>query len=146
MIFEIGKAEALPFEDDTFDVVTAITVLCFVEDAAIALQEMKRVLKPDGRLIIGELGRYSIWAAIRRIKGWFGSTVWKNARFRSPAELKRLAAQAGLVETSVTGAAFYPPANFAARLLGRLDKRIGAWTTLGAAFLALAANKPRQEL
>jgi len=145
MTFEIGQAEALPFEDNTFDVVVSITVLCFIEDAAIALREMKRILKPGGRLVIGELGRYSIWAAIRRIKGWFGSAVWKSARFRSPSELKRLATLAGLVETSVRGAVFYPPIGFAARLLGPIDRRIGACTTMGAAFLALSARKPRQE-
>lgn len=40
----------------------------------------------------------------------------------------------------------HPPIGFAARLLGRFDKKIDAWPTLGAAFLVLAANKPRQEL
>jgi len=145
MNFEVGEAEALPFEDKTFDVVVSITVLCFVEDAKIAVQEMKRVLKPGGRLVIGELGRYSIWAAVRRLKGWLGSEVWKSARFRSPSELNRLAAQAGMIETSVTGAVFYPPEDFFARLLWRFDKKIGTWTTFGAAFLVLAANKPPQD-
>jgi ubiquinone biosynthesis O-methyltransferase len=140
--FEIGKAEALPFESDSFDVVVAITVLCFIEDAAGAMREMARVLKPGGRLIVGELGTWSSWAAVRRIKGWLGAPVWSQARFRSPSELGRLAAEAGLLDVSVKGAVFYPPLGMAARLLGPIDRKIGACTTLGAAFLALAATNP----
>lgn len=65
--FETGRAEALPFADGTFDVVLAVTVLCLVSDARIAAREMARLLAPGGRLVIGELGRYSIWAAERRV-------------------------------------------------------------------------------
>ncbi|MCR5857395.1 class I SAM-dependent methyltransferase [Mesorhizobium sp. J428] len=138
---ELGKAEKLPFEADTFDVVVAVTVLCFVEDTAGALREMIRVLKPGGRLIVGELGKWSTWAAIRRIKAWLGSPVWRRARFRSAVELRSLASGAGLVDVSVKGAVFYPPSGLAARMLGPIDHKIGACTTLGAAFLALAATK-----
>ena len=60
-----GNARSLPFADGTFDVVVAITVLCFVPDAGSAVSEMARVLRPGGRLVIGELGRYSLWAAKR---------------------------------------------------------------------------------
>lgn len=140
--FELAKAEALPFAPHTFDVVVAVTVLCFIDDAAGAVREMTRVLKPGGRLIVGELGRYSSWAAVRRVKGWLDSPTWRRARFRSPSELRRLAADTGLVEVSLKGAIFYPPIGIAARLLAPLDRRIGAWTTTGAAFLALAATTP----
>lgn len=140
--FQVASAEALPFDNDAFDVVLAVTVLCFVADATAAMNEMTRILKPGGRLIIGELGRYSSWAALRRLKGWFGSSIWSVARFRTPAELTRLANAAGLAEVSVTGGVFYPPLGLAARLLGPIDRKIGAWTTLGAAFLALSARKP----
>lgn len=144
--FRLAKAEALPFEDDTFDVVLAVTVLCFVEDTVIAMTEMTRVLRPGGKLVLGELGRHSSWAAVRRIKGWLGSPVWRSARFRAPSELTRLATQAGLVEVSITGAIFYPPFGMAARLFAPIDRRIGAWTTLGAAFLVLVAIKPPRSL
>lgn len=142
--FEIARAEVLPFETDTFDVAVAIAVLCFVEDAQRALDEMARVLKPGGRLIVGELGRYNTWAFVRRIKGWLGNAVWRSAHFRSPSELRRLAIRAGLVEASVTGAVFYPPIGFAARVFGPIDRWLGGITKLGAAFLALAARKPEK--
>lgn len=89
--FEIARAEDLPFGAESFDVVVAITVLCFIENPAKALREMTRILKPGGRLIVGELGRYSSWAALRRIKGWFGSPVWRHAHFHSASDLRRFA-------------------------------------------------------
>jgi len=46
-------AEALPFEDASFDFVLMVTVLCFLADPFQALCEATRVLKPRGRLIIG---------------------------------------------------------------------------------------------
>ena len=46
-------AEALPFEDASFDFVLMVTVLCFLADPFQALREATRVLKPRGRLIIG---------------------------------------------------------------------------------------------
>ena len=75
-----GQAERLPFNDAAFDFVVAVTVLCFVRDAERAIAEMARVLKPGGRLVIGELGRWSLWAAHRRIRGWLGGWLSNNAK------------------------------------------------------------------
>jgi len=140
--FDIARAEALPFETASFDVVIAVTVLCFVEDATTAVDEMVRVLKPGGRLIVGELGRYNTWAALRRIKGGLGSPVWRAARFRSAAGLKQLAQEASLTDISVVGAIYYPPLGAAARLMAPIDPWLGRWTTAGAAFLVLVATNP----
>ena len=46
-------AEELPFEDESFDFVLMVTVLCFLADPLRALGEATRVLKLRGRLIIG---------------------------------------------------------------------------------------------
>ena len=67
-----GRAEALPFADETFDYVVAVTVLCFIPQADKAIAEMARVLRPGGRLVIGELGKWNLWATFRRIRGWLG--------------------------------------------------------------------------
>jgi SAM-dependent methyltransferase len=78
--FQVATAEKLPYPAGQFDIVTAITILCFVEDAAPVFREMTRVLRPGGRLIIGELGRWSFWAAKRRIRAWLGSRLWRRRR------------------------------------------------------------------
>ena len=45
-----GSAEALPFRDDVFDTVVSSLVFCTVPEPARGLAEVKRVLRPDGRL------------------------------------------------------------------------------------------------
>jgi ubiquinone/menaquinone biosynthesis C-methylase UbiE len=49
-----APAEALPFEDASFDTVVAIAVLCTVEDPGRALREIRRVLRPGGRFLFNE--------------------------------------------------------------------------------------------
>lgn len=49
-VAELGSP--LPFPDDTFDDVTASLVLHYLENWAAALAELRRVLKPGGRLIV----------------------------------------------------------------------------------------------
>lgn len=134
-----GRVERLPFPNASFDVVVSVTVLCFVSDAAGAVREMVRVLRPGGRLVLGELGRWSLWALIRRVRGWLGSLTWRAARFRTAADLRALAEKAALRVTDVRGAVYYPPVGAFARVLAPLDPWFGSRTTLGAAFVALTA-------
>jgi ubiquinone/menaquinone biosynthesis C-methylase UbiE len=71
-----GDATALPYEDASIDAVVLTAVLGEIPDTAAALREIRRVLKPDGRLVVGEL---------------FG-----DPHFTTLASLKRQAADAGL--------------------------------------------------
>jgi ubiquinone/menaquinone biosynthesis C-methylase UbiE len=135
-----GRIERLPFADASFDVVAAVSVLCFVDDASAALREMAPVLRPGGRLVLGELGRWSLWARIRRLRGWLGAATWKIARFRTAGELP-LAEQAGLRVAAIRGAVFYPPVGLCTRFSARVDPWLGRHTTMGAAFIAPAASK-----
>lgn len=139
--FVEGRAERLDFPDDAFDLVVASTVLCFVPDAAGTLRELARVVHPGGRLVLGELGRWSLWALVRQVRGWLGAPTWRTARFRTASELRALVEAAGCSVDAVRGAVFYPPVATLARLLAPRDGRLGRRTTLGAAFIALGARK-----
>jgi SAM-dependent methyltransferase len=57
-VAELGSP--LPFPDDTFDDVTASLVLHYLEDWGPALAELRRVLKPGGRLIVSVDHPYAI--------------------------------------------------------------------------------------
>jgi ubiquinone/menaquinone biosynthesis C-methylase UbiE len=50
-----SDAAALPYEDAAFDAAFLVTVLGEIPDQDAALRELARVLKPAGRLVIGEL-------------------------------------------------------------------------------------------
>jgi ubiquinone/menaquinone biosynthesis C-methylase UbiE len=51
------SAEAIPLPDASFDTVLITYTLCTIPDALAALKEMRRVLKPTGRLLYCEHGR-----------------------------------------------------------------------------------------
>jgi ubiquinone/menaquinone biosynthesis C-methylase UbiE len=55
--FASGIAEALPFENSSFDSVVTTFTLCSVQDPTAALSEVRRVLRPGGRLIFLEHGK-----------------------------------------------------------------------------------------
>jgi len=51
-----ANAEAIPFAASTFDSVVLAWSLCSTRDAASALAEIRRVLRPDGQLLFAEHG------------------------------------------------------------------------------------------
>jgi len=53
--FLVGDAAALPFEDDSFDVVVCECALCILSPMAGVLAEMRRVLVPGGRLAVSDV-------------------------------------------------------------------------------------------
>ena len=78
-------AEQLPFPDDYFDRVAVSFGLRNMTNKETALSEMKRVLKPGGKLLVLEFSR--VWKPLRKlydvysfsILPWLGENIAKNA-------------------------------------------------------------------
>ncbi|MFD3458904.1 class I SAM-dependent methyltransferase [Nocardia fluminea] len=68
-----GDCAALPFPDETFDVVVAVWVLLHVDDVDVCVREIGRVLRPTGVLLLHPL--WSSGARLRRIARIPGVTV-----------------------------------------------------------------------
>jgi SAM-dependent methyltransferase len=54
-----GTAEALPFPDGSFEYALVVTTICFVDSPELMIAEAHRVLRPDGKLVIGLIDRES---------------------------------------------------------------------------------------
>jgi ubiquinone/menaquinone biosynthesis C-methylase UbiE len=138
-----GTAEDLPFADDSFDLLTAVLMLEFISSPGEVLSEMLRVLRPGGRLVIGVLGKYSLWAAARRLKSLFAPSIWRRATFFSARELAGLLTAAGAHSFKWKSAIYFPPVD-SSWLLDRFEalEGIGQKAFLGlGAFLAVRAEK-----
>jgi len=70
-----GMAGALPAADASYDAAVVSFVLCTVPDEAAALAEIRRVLRPGGRLCFLEHVRADS-AGIRRVQRMLDATIW----------------------------------------------------------------------
>jgi len=114
-----GRAEALPFDDASFDAVVSQFGLMFFDDRDAAIREMVRVLRPSGYLAI------AVWDSLANTPGYaamvdllqrlFGDEVANGIRapyiLGDTGELRALCAEAGLPRVSITthpGTARFP--------------------------------------
>jgi SAM-dependent methyltransferase len=76
-----GDASAIPFENETFDIVFCNFGLMFFPDRVAALKEMRRVLKTDGRLAL------AVWGSIAKCPGQMAMKESWGRHFPEEAEL-----------------------------------------------------------
>ena len=121
--FLVGEAECLPFDDATFDVVSALGLLPWVDAPALALAEIARVLRPGGRAVVTADNR---WGLIRLFDPWRNPFVQRSrkgkngrrARMHTRAEVRHMLAATAL-DTESWGTLGYAPITFHFRpLLG----------------------------
>ncbi|GIK42186.1 MAG: ubiquinone/menaquinone biosynthesis methyltransferase [Chloroflexota bacterium] len=105
-----GRAEALPWDGDSFDAVVSQFGLMFFEDRRIALEEMMRVLRPGGRLAV------AVWDSLDHSPGYaamadllqrlFGNqaanALWAPFALADLQGLYTLFAEAGMPDIQIT--------------------------------------------
>ncbi|NLX97922.1 MAG: class I SAM-dependent methyltransferase [Rhodopirellula sp.] len=108
----VGVAEAMPFPDNTVDLVVSRGSIFFWDDPAKGLREVWRVLRPGGKAYIGggAGSGYPKWAVEKLIEGrqrkLKGAEAEKWKRFielRRPEQMKQWAEAAGLAAFQVMG-------------------------------------------
>jgi len=93
----LGVGEELSFKDSTFDYVAIIVTLCFVRNPGKVITESVRVLKPEGKLIVGIIDKESFLGKFYQKKG---SIFYGHARFFAIEEIARMLKAAGFNDFS----------------------------------------------
>lgn len=103
-----ATAENLPFEDGVFDYALLVTVLCFLDNPPDALRECRRILRPNGKIVVGMLDRDSpLGREYEREKR--GSTFFRHAHFLSVREVVRLLSEASFTRVQTVQTIFTQP-------------------------------------
>jgi SAM-dependent methyltransferase len=123
-------AEDLPFPDASFDHVACIAALLYFRDPLLALREMRRVLKPGGRMLLRSNNRHNLY---RIFRGRHLDPAASN--YCTMRELSELARAAGFEIHHKFSYGFYPPIMEArwwhmvnGTISTRLQERISALT------------------
>lgn len=127
--FTAGDATALPFADGVFDAVTISFGLRNVVDTVGALEEMRRVTKPGGRLVVCEFSTPT-WAPFR--------TVYSGYLVRAlPAVAKVVARESAAYDYLAESIRVWPDQQGLARLLQRSGWSGVAYRNLSGGIVAL---------
>ena len=99
----LGEAEKLPYEDGTFDLVTALDVVEHLDDDCAGLTEMRRVLRPGGRVLLFVPTFMFLWGLQDDVSN-------HRRRYRLP-QLRRVLEQAGfeIERTTYANITFFLP-------------------------------------
>jgi len=104
-----ARGEELPFCSQSFDLALLMVTLCFVDRPVEVLREVARVLRPQGRLVLGLILKESPWARYYEEKGRRGHPLYRMAHFYSSDELSGMLSQAGFSIREWATTLFEPP-------------------------------------
>lgn len=102
----IGQGEKLPFRNNAFDYAAIIITICFVKDPQKVLKEAERILKKNGRLILGIVDKDSFLGKHYQRKK---SVFYKQANFFSVKELVNLLKATGFRRFTYYQTVFHLP-------------------------------------
>ena len=97
----IGNTRQLPFADASFHKAVCITVIEFIQDARIVIEELFRVTKPGGFIVVAALNSLSPWGQRRKNEAEKGHPIFSHSILRSPDEVNGLSSVEGIVETAI---------------------------------------------
>ena len=105
----LGKGEEAPFKNSVFGAVFLIVTLCFVDSPERVLIEAARLLKDEGKLVLGLVLKESPWGQFYQIKKERRHRFYRHATFFSYAEVDTLLEQIGFSIEKVISTLFQNP-------------------------------------
>ena len=105
----LAKGEECFFDEETFGTVFLIVTLCFVDSPLAVLQQLYRVLKPKGKLVLGLVLHDSPWGQFYISKKKEGHPFYKHANFYSYEEMVGLLQHTGFTVEKVLSTLFQKP-------------------------------------
>jgi len=107
--FVLADATTLPMRSASIDLVTLILGLEFMEDPLAALREMRRILRPEGILVLATLAPAGLWNLWRRLKRRGTRSIWRDAQFLDQVHVRTLLTASGLRCSGAASAVYYLP-------------------------------------
>lgn len=114
-----GGACQLPFPDQSFDQVTSITALCFVDDWPRAIAEIVRVTRR--RFVLGLLNRHSLLWLDRGRRG--GKGAYQGAPWHTRGELEEALKKLPVEHVRFSTGIFFPSGKEFPQVIGRTPPR-----------------------
>ena len=96
-----GDMQHLPFADNEFDKTISVSAIEFIEDAKDVIDELFRVTKPGGCIVVTTLNRLSPWATRRKTAAKEGHPIFKHAIHRSPDEIRNISPMKPLIKSAI---------------------------------------------
>ncbi|HEY83036.1 MAG TPA: class I SAM-dependent methyltransferase [Dehalococcoidia bacterium] len=105
----LGKGEAGFFKGESFGTVFLIVTICFVSSPLAVLKEAHRILKADGKVVLGLVLRESPWGQFYQARKKEGHPFYRHATFYSYEEIAKLLKEAGFAMERVLSTLFQKP-------------------------------------
>ncbi len=136
----IGRGEERIFDAESFGAVFLIVTLCFLDSPLAVLKEVRRILIPGGKLVLGLVLKDNPWGRLYQRKKNEGHRFYRYARFYSCSEVVKLMFRAGFMGDGMIStlmqkpgdvrlleepkAGYYPEAGFTILIGVRREKHI----------------------
>ncbi len=104
-----ARGEQLPFADASFGAVFIIVTLPFVEWPLSVLRETRRVLQPEGKMVLAEIPRTSSWGKLHETEAEEGHPIYRRASFRSYPDLINVIERGSFALEKIVSTLVQPP-------------------------------------
>lgn len=104
-----GRGEQMPFRTGVFGAVFLIATLCFLDSPGTTLTEAARILRSEGKVVLGTVSRDSLWGQLYQGKKEAGHRLYRHATFYTHGEVKMLLTHTGFSIERVVATLFQNP-------------------------------------